>query len=372
MKIVEAEIRQLALPLKQPFTIAYNVWHNMPTLILRLRTDEGLIGFGECVPDEAVTGETISSAYAMLVDTLLPLTLGKNALDIEAFHRETDEKVHGAYAAKAAIDIALHDIKGQASGMPLYQLLGGHCQKVTVPAVISIMPPADLPAALAPYITEGFGQYKLKLGGRPADDIRRVEQARTTLGANARIKVDANQGWATADVALSVMQAIAPYDIELVEQPVRHWDYEGLKRIRERSNLPLMVDEGVRTARDLWRLLSLTSVDWVNVKLMKCGGLLPAMKLAALAETVGIKVQVGSMLESSIASAAGAHLHRALAAITASEMVGPRHFAADIGDFAYRGEEVVFSERAGLGITVDTERLASLAICGASTRVLRV
>ncbi|MBT9134272.1 MAG: N-succinyl-L-Arg/Lys racemase [Firmicutes bacterium] len=364
MKVVAAELRELALPLKQPFVIAYNTWRNMPTLVLSLFTDEGLVGYGESVPDEGVTGETISSTLAMLRDTLLPLVLGRSAFDLEAFHRAAEERVHGAYAAKAAIDIALHDLKAKACGVPLYKLLGGHCQAVTVPAVISIIPPDEMPGALAPYQAQGYRQYKLKLGGKPEDDIRRVKVARETLGKKARIKVDANQGFATADNALKIMQAISRYDIELVEQPVKHWDYEGLRRVRERSDISLMVDEGVRTGRDLWRLLSLTGIDWVNVKLMKCGGLLPAMKLAALAEIAGVKVQVGSMLESSIASAAGAHLHRALPAIYASEMVGPHHFAADIGDFSYRHDEVFFSERAGLGIEVDRERLASLMLRG--------
>lgn len=364
MKIIAAEVRELALPLKKPFIIAYHTWHSMPTLILTLITDEGLAGYGECVPDEGVTGETISSTFAMLKDTLLPLVLGQSAFDLEAFHRRAEERVHGAYAAKAAIDIALHDLKAKASGLPLYKLLGGHSQSVTVPAVISIIPPDEMPSALAPYQARAFRQYKLKLGGDTADDIRRVAVAREVLSTTARIKVDANQGFATADNALKVMQAISRYDIELVEQPVKHWDYEGLKRVRERSDMSLMVDEGVRTGRDLWRLLSVTGIDWVNVKLMKCGGILPAMKLAALAEIAGVKVQIGSMLESSIASAAGAHLHRALLAISASEMVGPHHFAVDIGDFRYANDEVVFSERAGLGIMVDNERLHGLTLRG--------
>lgn len=364
MRIVAAELRELALPLKRPFVIAYNTWRSMPTLVLSLFTDEGFVGYGECVPDEGVTGETIGSTFAMLTDTLLPIVLGQSAFDLEAFHREAEERVHGAYAAKAAIDIAMHDLRAKACGVPLYKLLGGHSQSVTVPAVISIIPPAELPEALAPYQAQGYRQYKLKLGGDPAEDIRRVEVARHTLGAKARIKVDANQGFATADNALKVVGAISRYDIELVEQPVKHWDYEGLKRVRERSEMALMVDEGVRTGRDLWRLLSVTGIDWVNVKLMKCGGILPAMKLAALAEIAGVKVQVGSMLESSVASAAGAHLHRALPAISASEMVGPHHFAEDIGDFTYANDEVVFSERAGLGIEVDQERLLALTLRG--------
>jgi len=362
VRIVGAELREVALPLKQPFVIAYNTWRNMPTLILILFTDQGLIGYGECVPDEGVTGETIGSAYAMLRDTLLPLVLSQSAFNLEEYHRQAEERVNGAYAAKAAIDIALHDLKAKACGVPLYKLLGGDSQGVAVPAVISIVPPDEMPRALAPYQTLGFRQYKLKLGGEPNDDIRRVEIARHTLGAKARLRVDANQGFATADNALKMIRAISHYDIELVEQPVKGWDYEGLKRVRERCDVALMVDEGVRSGRDLWRLLQVTGVDWVNIKLMKCGGLLPAQKLAALAEVAGVKVLLGSMLESSIASAAGAHLHRALPAIRASEMVGPHHFAEDVGDFSYRGDEVVFSERPGLGVEIDHERMASLTL----------
>jgi len=132
--------------------------------------------------------------------------------------------------------------------------------------------------------------------------------------------------------------------------------------VREHSPLPIMIDEGVRDARDLLSVVRQGGIDWVNIKLMKCGGILPAVKMAALAEAAGIKVQIGSMLESSIASFAGAHIHRALAAVKSSEMVGPRYFAEDIGNFSYAQGAVVFTDEPGLGVIVDEERLNHLTV----------
>jgi len=363
MKIVRAEIRRINLPLRTPFVIAYNTWTSMPSVIVKLTTDEGVVGWGESVPDEGVTGETIEGVYATLSRVLLPALIGEKASNIEAWHARVGAAINGAYAAKAAIDIALFDILGQVAGQPLYELLGGDTNLVKAPAVIGISLPEQLRESLAPYVSEGYEHFKLKLGGRVDLDTRRVAIAREFLGPEAIIKVDANQGWGSWDMALKAIRAIEPYDIELIEQPVKHHDYEGLRRVREHSPLPIMIDEGVRDLRDLLFIAKQGGMDWVNIKLMKCGGIMPALKMAALAEAAGIKVQIGSMLESSIASFAGAHIHRALAVVRASEMVGPRYFAEDIGNFEYDQGTVVFSPKPGLGVVVDEEKLLYLTVC---------
>jgi len=362
MKIVSAEISRINLPLRTPFVIAYNTWTAMPSVIIKLTTDEGLVGWGESVPDEGVTGETIDGVFATLAQVLLPDLIGERPCNIEAWHARVGAAINGAYAAKAAIDIALFDLLGQVAGQPLYRLLGGDTNHVKAPAVIGLSQPEELSLSLAPYISEGYEQFKLKLGGSLALDTRRVATARELLGRGATIKVDANQGWGSWDMALRVIRAIEPYDLELIEQPVKHWDYEGLKKVREHSPLPIMVDEGVRDARDLLAVARQGGIDWVNIKLMKCGGIMPAIKMAALAEAAGIKVQIGSMLESSIASFAGAHIHRALAAVKSSEMVGPRYFAQDIGNFSYDRSSVVFTAAPGLGVLIDEERLRHLTV----------
>lgn len=362
MKIVSAEIRRINLPLRTPFVIAYNTWTTMPSVIVKLTTDEGLVGWGESVPDEGVTGETIDGVYATLARVLLPDLIGEKPGNIEAWHARVGAAINGAYAAKAAIDIAMFDLLGQVAGQPLYRLLGGDTNHVKAPAVIGISLPEQLSESLAPYVSEGYEHFKLKLGGSPALDTRRVAIARDYVGEGATLKVDANQGWGSWDVALKVIRAIEPYDLELIEQPVKHWDYEGLRKVREHSPLPIMIDEGVRDARDLLAVARQGGIDWVNIKLMKCGGILPAVKMAALAEAAGIKVQIGSMLESSIASFAGAHIHRALAAVKSSEMVGPRYFAADIGNFSYDRSSVVFTEKPGLGVIIDEDRLMHLTV----------
>jgi len=362
MKIVSAEIWRINLPLRTPFVIAYNTWTAMPSVIVKLTTDEGLVGWGESVPDEGVTGETIDGVYATLARVLLPDLIGERPCNIEAWHARVGAAINGAYAAKAAIDIAMFDLLGQVAERPLYHLLGGDTNHVKAPAVIGISAPEHLPASLAPYVSEGYEHFKLKLGGSPELDTRRVATAREYVGGGAALKVDANQGWGSWDVALKVIRAIEPYDLELIEQPVKHWDYEGLKKVREHSPLPIMIDEGVRDARDLLSVARQGGIDWVNIKLMKCGGILPAIKMAALAEAAGIKVQIGSMLESSIASFAGAHIHRALAVVKSSEMVGPRYFAADIGNFSYDRSSVVFTGAPGLGVIIDEEKLLHLSV----------
>jgi L-alanine-DL-glutamate epimerase-like enolase superfamily enzyme len=362
MKVTRIEVRKIKLPLKEPFIISYNKWWDMPSIIIKLETDEGIVGWGESVPDEGVTGETIDSVFAMLVSSLSPLIMGEDPLKIEGFHKRANDLIYGGYGAKASIDIALHDILGKFFNKSLTYILGGGTNTVEAPGVISIKEPKEVAQDIKRYIADGYNQFKLKLGDSMENDILRVKMAREAGGSNIRLKVDANQGWGTWDKALGVIRELIPYNLEVVEQPVKQWDYDGLKRVRDNSPIPIMVDEGVKTGRDLLSLIKHSGIDWVNIKLMKCGGILPAVKMAHIAEAAGIKVQIGSMLESSIGSYAGAHIHRALECVKSSEMVGPRWFAKDIGEFSYDGCKVIFPSKPGLGTDIDEELLKSLTV----------
>ncbi len=142
-----------------------------------------------------------------------------------------------------------------------------------------------------------------------------------------------------------------------IEQPVAWWDLEGLAEVRQQTGAAIMVDEGCHGPREMLRVVAMRAADLVNIKLMKCGGLLNAMELNAIAETAGIGAQVGTMVESSIASAAGLHLALALANVQTVEMGGPLMLVEEIGDLraCYDRDQITLPDRPGLGIEVDEQ-----------------
>ncbi|HEX5498841.1 MAG TPA: enolase C-terminal domain-like protein, partial [Thermomicrobiales bacterium] len=211
--------------------------------------------------------------------------------------------------------------------------------------------------AAARHVAAGFTTVKAKIGDaeQPLLDARRVAAIREAVGPSVAIKVDVNQGWRTPGIAIAAIRAMAASVPAYIEQPVAAWNLDGLAEVRRQTGATIMVDEGVHGPREMQRVVALRAADLVNIKLMKTGGLLNAVKLNAIAESAGIAAQVGTMVESSIASAAGLHLATALANVRTVEMGGPNMLREDIGDLrdCYAPGRIALGERPGLGIELD-------------------
>ena len=362
--VSSVEVIPARLPLREPFVIAYGSFADVATVLVRVTTSDGAVGWGEATPDPNVTGETFHGTAETLQRDLAPTLLGRDARDREGAVRALDARVEGVPAAKAALDIALHDLVARALGVPLWVLLGGRSKEfLTISRVVSMGDPRDMARAAATHVADGFATVKVKVGDseNPAADARRLAAVRDAVGPDVAIKVDVNQGWRTPGVAIAAIREMAVSRPTYVEQPVVWWDLEGLAEVRRQTGATIMVDEGCHGPRDVLHVVALRAADLVNIKLMKCGGLANALRLNAIAETTGIAAQVGTMVESSIASAAGIHLALALANVRTVEMGGPLMLAEDIGDLrtAYDRDHITLPERStgtgahGLGITVD-------------------
>ncbi|MGM8366016.1 mandelate racemase/muconate lactonizing enzyme family protein [Virgibacillus sp. W0181] len=362
VKIIEAEIYGVAYPLKKPFIISYTTYHHMPTVLIKLKTSDGMIGWGEATPDEHVTGESLTSTIAMLRDTLLPAIAGKSPFEMERIHEAMNEAVYGAPTAKAAIDIACYDLAGKALKTPVYQLLGGkYREEMEVPYVLSILPPEQLVKEAKEAVAKGYQILKMKVGTDLALDVERIRKVAEAVGDSISIKVDANQGWSTVANTLKVLRQLKNVSVDWYEQPVMADDFEGLATVRLKSEEAIMADEGIRNSSDLYKLLKLQAVDFINIKLMKCGGIFPAMKLSAQAEMAGVPAQMGSMVESGVASLAGLHVMTAVKNVISHELVGPEMFADDAADFSIQGPTVRIPEKPGLGIVLDEEKLLNFS-----------
>ncbi|WP_341201660.1 dipeptide epimerase [Planomicrobium okeanokoites] len=364
MKISKAEIYAVNFPLKEPFIISYASYPSMAAIIVRLQTDDGLVGYGEAVPDEHVTGEQVDAAFEILKHVLAPQVIGQSPFDIEHIHHKMDSAISGNPAAKAAIDIACYDLMGKATGQPVYNLIGGKAHEhLQYPKVLSIEAPEIMADKAKKAVAQGFSSLKLKVGlDDAALDIERIYAVREAVGEEMPIRIDVNQGWKTVGLAVQTINYLEGANLTWIEQPIRMGNIRGLAEVRRKVSTPVMADESVQTMEDVLEIIRLEAADYINIKLMKAGGIFPAIQMAKAAEAAGIIAQIGSMVESSVGSAAGYHAVMSRKNIQTAELTGPLLFAEEIGNLQYELPYVKLSGKPGLGVDVDMAKLEKLTI----------
>ena len=304
MKITDVKVETIRIPMKKPFRIAFAVQDHSLNVLVKISTDEGLWGIGEAAPFEPVTGESAATVLEALKLFRTGL-IGMDPLDVEGIHRMMDRLLSGNTSAKAAVDIALYDIKGKLMGQPLYKVLGGSVNQIVTDMTVGI----DTPEAMAAEARErvekdGFTILKIKAGINPSEDIQALTLIRQAVGPNIRLRVDANQGYTVSD-AVRTLKAFEELGVEAVEQCLPSWDLDGMRFVRSKVDLQVMLDESVHTPIDAAKACKIDAADIINIKLMKCGGLYPAEKINAIAEANHVQCMVGCMLETKVAIAAG-------------------------------------------------------------------
>src|SRR5690625_477995 len=361
MKIEKVDIHLIDLPLEEPFIISYASYDAIPAIVVKVHTNTGIVGYGESVPDEHVTGESVHTVFQALKHDLIPAILGADPRNIQLIHEKMNKALVYNGAAKAAIDIACYDILGKYSNLPIYSLLGGRKEEpLMIPRVLSILEPEVLAKQAKEAIESGYREIKMKLGIDHEKDIARVKAVREAVGPDVLIRVDVNQGWGSVQLTKQMIKRLEPYYLSWVEQPIHLMDTALFRLIKEQSTIPLMADESLIHREDLRTLIEHRSVDYINIKLMKTGGIYPAYQLATQAELFGIHCQIGSMVESSIASAAGFHVALSKKNIVSTEISGPTRFTMDTGDLTYDLPYVRITDKPGLGINVDDVAIDTL------------
>ncbi|MGC9335950.1 MAG: dipeptide epimerase [Anaerolineae bacterium] len=291
---MELAYQPITLALETPFRIAHGTSMVRQNVLVRIRSGEQE-GLGEAAPVRQ-HHETQQG----VMDYLGRLSLPDDPFLLEDAMASLP---HGSQAAKAAIDIALHDIQAKALGAPLYRLWGlNPAQAPPTSFTLSIGPPEEVQAR-AVAAAARFSILKLKLDADEAGCLAMVRAVRSAV--DSRLVADANCAW-TVDQALRLIPALADLGLEWIEQPLAEDDLEGLRRLRGASPLPIFADEPVRTARDIARLAGM--VDGVNIKVMKAGGLREAQRMIAVARAHDLQVMLGCMIETSLGITAAAHL----------------------------------------------------------------
>jgi L-alanine-DL-glutamate epimerase-like enolase superfamily enzyme len=306
MGIEQIEVYPVTLRYKEPFIIAPGATRESHNVIVKIVTDYGVIGWGESSPSQRVTGENAETVLKT-IDKIAPKLIGMCPLRIEQDVELMDSIVDDNTAAKASIDIALHDILGKTACKPLFMLMGGYRTQVLTDVTLSIKSPKEMAKDAAKAVRKGFKALKVKVGVNPAEDLERIEMIRNAVGSKTQIRIDANQGW-TPEQALQALNKMKRFNIQFAEQPVPAEDLKGLIEVRKNSPVPIMADESVHSPEDALRLIQAKAIDLINIKLMKSGGILKGRKIATIAEAAGIACMIGCYGESGIGIAAGAHL----------------------------------------------------------------
>jgi L-alanine-DL-glutamate epimerase-like enolase superfamily enzyme len=354
MKLHSIAVHRQSVPLTQPFRTALRTVTHAESVILRLQADDGRIGWGEAPATVAITGDSLASIEAAIVQSLAPPLLGRSLLAYEDLFHTLHGAMVGASSAKAAFDMALYDLLGQQCGLPLYQLLGGYRDRLETDCTVSVNAPVEMAADAARYVAAGFNVLKLKVGKDGiARDLERIREVRRTVGDGVKLRLDANQGWSVKEAIRSIRRLEDQgLDIELVEQPVKAHDIDGLKAVTDAVETLIMADESVFSPAQAFELLKRRAADLINIKLMKAGGIFKAQAINQLAEACGVECMVGSMIESRLPVTAAAHLAAAKRNITRFDLDAPLLLTGDTveGGVQYSGRVITFPAAAGLGI----------------------
>jgi muconate cycloisomerase len=378
MKITTIE----TIPIRLPTRRAHQ-WASLTTpigvyVIVKLNTDEGLIGLGEAPvlkdwggDHMKYYGETPKTTVHIVNDILAPILAGQEPCQIGLLHSLMDKAIKGYPYCKAAIDMALYDVVGKALGVPAYRLLGGcYRKRITVAHSIGLMEIEKAVEEALQVRDEGIKAIKLKGGIEPKRDVELVKRIRQAVGPEIQISVDANQGYPAPKVAIQTVKAMEEYNIRYIEQPVEGID--AMAEVARQVGTPVMADESAWTPQDVLEIFKKKAAEIISLYTTKPGGLFKAKKVAAVAEAAGLECNVNGSMETGVGNAANLHLAASTAVaslacvIPVSTPLGKGrkgiagiYYQDDIVTeaFDYVDGEIVVSSKPGLGIELDEEKV---------------
>ncbi|MBC8504684.1 MAG: hypothetical protein ISR58_00355 [Anaerolineales bacterium] len=369
MRITALNISAVNIPTLKSYHIAVmGTITSTQSIILEIYTDEGLIGVGETDPALMFTGESQHTVMTMLRHHLGPAVLGMDPLAIEAIHKRMDAVCVGNPFAKAAVDLACHDLLGKALGVPVYQLLGGLVrERIPIMWSLGSEPPDVNAREAAAKAEEGYGTIGLKLGILPPEqDIARVAAVRNEVGTDVHIRCDANQGW-TVGTAINTIKQLEEYNVAMIEQPVPRHDLDGMAEIVRSVNIPVGVDESLSSTQDALRIIKKRAADFYSIKTTKQGGLLNAKKIAALVDASGGKMFINSMIEMGVSVMSGLHFAASTPGLfeIGHALTSVRRLKDDIlkEPVLYDGAEIIVpQDRVGLGAELDEKKMSKYKV----------
>jgi o-succinylbenzoate synthase len=358
MRITSVETFLVEIPFRTPFVVWRGSIPAKQHVLVRIETDEGLSGWGEASPFLFYAPETAQDVLSMVRDVMEGELIGRDPRDVRAIAGHF-AMLDGHEFAKAAVETALWDLLGQKHGLPVYRLFGGPVREgVPVLTVLHVDEPEAMAEEAREWVARGVRHLKLKIGFGADRDEAMLAKVREAVGPNIPIRADAEEHYGRKE-ALRVCRMLERHDLELISQPVARTDWEGMAFLSEALMAPLLADEGIHSPHDVLTCVRASAADMVNIKVLKSGGALASMAMAAICEAAHLPVVIGSMIESGIGTLMGAHVAMATPGVFSTELCGPFLMADDLLDRPLRIEEgrLLLDETPGLGATVDLEKL---------------
>jgi muconate cycloisomerase len=355
----------LALPLRKPLRMAAETVTHARNILVRIEAVDGTVGWGEAASAPTMTGDTLGGLTAAVRDHLGPALIGTDAWMRPALMKRLRAVLHGNPGAHSAVELALLDLAGQASGVRLIDLVGGPLRREVAPMwlVGNATPDEDVAEAKAK-AREGIRLFKLKVGVKPLDsEIVTALAVREALGPDVSICADANCGF-SYDAARRYLAATREVDLLFLEQPFADGDLKGLAGLARRTALPIGADEGIHSLRDI-EAHAAAGAGGVSLKLIKLGGFAAALNAGALCRRLGLAVNVAAkMAESSLGAAATVHLACALDNIDWGVSLTHFYLAEDIvrAPLAMVDGQLTLPGKAGLGVEIDEAAVARLRV----------
>ncbi|MFO0937065.1 MAG: enolase C-terminal domain-like protein [Gemmataceae bacterium] len=380
MRIVELAVHQVRIPLKKAIKHASHSRTETDNLVVRCALSNGNVGYGEGVPRDYVTGETVDSSIDVLKRSDLSAQLtpcSDYAQAIAVAERLTvsagDERGIAGNAARCAVELAFLDAYGRAFGENLIAVTRALAsdlfelkESVRYSTVLTSAKGLKLWLAATAYAWYGFQQYKVKVGIPGYDDVKRLRTVRNRTGAKADLRIDANEAW-TLDEAAERIAELEPFGISSVEQPLPYELSGELSKLRKRIKTPVMLDESLCGMVDAKRAVREGWCDLFNIRLSKCGGLIPSLKLAQFAVRHGLGFQLGCQVgETAILSAAGRMFASSVKGIRFLEGSYDRHLVREslgMEDITFgRGGVAPMLAGCGVGVLIDDAKLQALTV----------
>jgi len=338
-------------------------------VLVRIYSDEGVVGTGEVRVIQPFHGETTQSVVSAIRDFYAPHLIGEDPFNLEKFWSKFDEVLPGNTNARAPIDYALYDLMGKMLQVPVYKLLGGlYREKIPLEWSIGLNSTEKMVEEATRCIEKyGVKVFCLKVGPseRWKHDVNTFEAIRKTLGDDVTLGIDANEGY-SSPIAIRAIQRMEEYDLSYAEQPVPGWDLEGMVRVRMAVNTPIVADESAFTIQDVFRVLKMGAADVICVKTFKPGGLCNSKKIAALAESCSCSVNIGGTAHGvRIEAAVGAHFYASTRNIfPAGEFVMGITEEDPITDnpFVIKDGHITVPKGPGLGVEIDEKALEKHAL----------
>jgi L-Ala-D/L-Glu epimerase len=314
-KIKKVTIEPVDVPLDEPFTIAIGVQYSIKNVLVTVKLENGIEGYGEAAPFESINGENQATALAAL-NSCKDFLIGKDAADYIKISRHLKSVFWAQVTARCAVEMAMLDAFTKSVSLPLYQFLGGMENKIETDYTVDIVTPAMAKSSAARLASKGYKLLKIKVGKNVHEDIDRILAIKDGAPA-CGITLDANQGFSPMG-AVHFLEELRKNNIHpvLFEQPVLKYDLLGMKFVKDHSLIPIGADESVFTCADAISIVRTGCADVINIKLMK-SGIVEAMDIAAIARSANIRLMIGCMLETKLGLGCSVH------------------FAAGLGGFSF-------------------------------------